>query len=311
MLYGAGKYTYELVDGWAKCPEGYSFVNVGGLAIDPQDRVYISNRGGYPVIVFDREGNLLTHWGEGYFKREHGICVAPDGSVYCGDDADHAIYKFSSEGKLLQTFGTKGQPSDTGYVAKSDMIQPWLSILRAAPPFNRPSGIAVSSSGEIYVSDGYGNARVHKFAPDGTLLLSWGEPGTGPGQFRTVHSLFLDKKERIWIAERDNNRLQIFDNQGKFLEQWTGLDRPTGVFVDDEETVYVCELTQRISIFDAKGKLLARWDSRGEELENALFLAPHAIVVDSMGDLYVGEVPGTTVGMDRGSRTVQKFARKI
>ena len=183
------------------------------------------------------------------------------------------------------------------------------TIKRGGPPFNRPTGVAISPSGEIYVSDGYGNARVHKFSPDGSLLLSWGEPGEAPGQFKLPHSIWVDKQERVWVPDRENRRIQIFNKQGEFLDQWTELGRPTDIVIDEKGTVYVSELTQRVSIFTGDGKLLARWGSQGQDQETALFLAPHAIAVDSRGDIYVGEVAKTFAKIDRGARTVQKFAR--
>ncbi len=318
MIYGTGKYKYELVDGWAKFPEGWSYIDVCGLAIDPQDRVYILSRGNHPIMVFDREGNLLTSWGEGFFKRAHGSCIGPDGSIYCTDDVTHTVSKFTPEGKLLLILGSKGQPSDTGYVREiADGRERLASIKQSGPPFNRPTGVALSSSGDIFVSDGYGNARVHKFSSDGKLLLSWGEPGTGPGQFRLVHNVWVDKQDRVWVCDRENSRIQIFDTQGKFLNQWTDVIRPTDMFIDDEDTVYVSELVRRVSIFTIDGKLLARWgtglvvrkSTDGQERNPTLFVAPHTIAVDSRGDLYIGEVVMTMGGVDRGPRTIQKFAR--
>ncbi len=314
MLYGTGKHRYELVDGWAKCPEGWSFIDVSGLSIDSQDRVYVLNRGTHPVMVFDRDGNLLTSWGEDLFKTAHGTCLGPDGSVYCTDCGNHTVSRLTPEGKLLMTLGNKDQPSETGYMAQPDPDESVATIRRAGPPFNSPTGVALSPSGEIYVSDGYGNARVHKFSPDGTLLLSWGEPGDAPGQFRWPHSVWVDKRERVWVVDRRNDRIQIFNTQGEFLNQWTGLRYPTGIFIDGEETVYVSEIGRQVNIFTIDGKLLARWGmgllvtSQGKE--TALFLAPHAIAVDSRGDLYVGEVSMAEFAVDRGPRTVQKFARR-
>ena len=310
MVYGVGKYKYELVDGWAKCPEGWSFADICGLSIDSQDRVYILNRGDHPVMVFDREGNLLTSWGEGFFKRAHGSYIGPDDAIYCTDDSSHTVSKFTPEGKLLLVLGTKDEPSDTGYVQQPDLYESLATIKRSGPPFNRPTGTALSLSGEIYVTDGYGNARVHKFSPDGILLFSWGEPGDAPGQFRLPHSVWVDKRERVWVVDRENNRIQIFNAQGEFLNQWLDLRRPTDIFIDGEETVYVSELSRRVSIFTIDGKLLARWGSEGQDKETALFLAPHALAVDSRGDLYIGEVSKNYAGVDRGARTVQKFARR-
>jgi len=309
MLYGTGKYRYELVEGWAKCPEGWSFMDVGGLAIDSQDRIYVLNRGDHPVMIFDREGNLLTSWGEGFFKSAHGIYVSPDGFIYCTDDGDHTVSKFTSEGKLLLTLGTKGKPSDTGFEQKATLQESWDTI-KGGPPFNRPTAVALSAAGEIYVTDGHANVRVHKFTPDGKLLSSWGEPGNGPGQFRIPHFPWVDKQERVWIADQENHRIQIFNAKGEFLDQWTGFKRPNCIFIDDEEVVYISELGRRVSIFTIDGKLLARWGSEGEDKEKGLFLGPHAVVVDSRGDLYVGEIPMTMAKVDRGLRAVLKFVRK-
>jgi len=253
---------------------------------------------------------LLTAWGQGFFNRAHGSCIGPDNSIYCTDDRDHIAAKFTPEGKLLMMLGNRGQPTDTGYIRTFDFWESLGRITRGAPPFNRPTGIALSPSGEIYIADGYGNARIHKFTPDGKLLLSWGEPGGAPGQFRVPHNLWVDKQERVWLADRENSRIQVFNSQGEFITQWNDVIRPNDVFVDDEETVYVADFSLRVSIFTIDGKLLARWGNEGKEKEAALFHAPHAIAVDSRGDLYVGEVSKTNSGVDKGSRTVQKFARK-
>jgi streptogramin lyase len=260
-------------------------------------------------MVFDREGNLLTSWGEGFFNRAHGSAIGPDGSLWCTDDRNHIVAKFTPEGKPLMTLGTKGQPSDTGYIRTFDFWESLARIERGAPPFNRPTGVALTPSGEIYISDGYGNARVHKFSPEGKLLFSWGEPGGAPGQFRLPHNIWLDRQGRVWIADRENSRIQIFTPQGEFISEWTDVIRPTDIFIDDEETVYVSELCLRVSIFTIDGKLLARWGNEGKDKETALFHAPHAIAVDSRGDIYVGEVSMTGAGIDKGPRTVQKFAR--
>jgi len=311
MIYGSGKYRYELVDGWAKFPEGWSYIDVCGLAVDSQDRVYALNRGEHPVMVFDREGNFLTSWGEGYFsKRPHGITVGPDGSIYCTDDGNHTVSRFTPEGKLLSVLGTKDQPSDTGYVALPDLMEALATIKRGGPPFNRPTGVAFSASGEIYVSDGYGNARVHKFTPDGDLLFSWGEPGNAPGEFCLPHVVRVDKHERVWVADRENSRVQVFDAQGKFLYQLTEISQPSDIFIDPEETVYISELNTRISIFTIDGKLLSRLDNeeQGKEAEHftSLHETLHDMAVDSRGDIYTGENVTLSVG---STVALRKFAR--
>ena len=308
LIYSIGKYSYEFVDGWAKLPEGESFLDVCGIAIGRRDDVYVLNRSKHPVMVFDREGNSVSSWGEGYFGRAHGTCVGPDGSIYCTDDRSHIVTKFDAEGNILMVLGTKGKPSDTGYRETSDHFESIASIKRGGPPFNRPTGVTLSSSGEIYVSDGYGNARIHKFGADGRLLLSWGEPGSGPGEFRLPHSVRVDARDRVWVSDRENSRIQVFNDRGEFLTQWTDLIRPTDLCIDDE-VVYVSELCRRLSFFTMDGKLLARWGNEGRDQKDPLFVAPHAIAVDSEGSLYVGEVAMTHSKVDRGSRTIQKFTR--
>lgn len=315
MLLGTGEHTYELADGWAKLPEGESFVDVSGMAIDSEDRVYVFNRGAHPVMVFDREGNLLSAWGNGLFDRPHGIFVGPDGSVYCTDDGNHTVTKYTPDGRLLMTLGNRNRPSDTGYVKVGALAENVLTIQRSAPPFNRPTGVHVPPSGEIYVSDGYGNARVHKFAPDGTLLLSWGEPGTGPGQFRVPHVVRVDREDRVWVCDRENSRIQIFDSGGKLLRIWDHIaGKPTDLFFDfaGKGTVYVglksWNLPHGLSIFTMDGELLARWGRT--QAEDAMFWTPHSLVVDSRGDIYVGEIRHEMAAVDRGSRAVQKFVKK-
>ncbi len=312
MSFGSGEYTYELVDGWAKYPADWSLWDVAGLAVDAQDRVYVLNRGTHPVLVFDREGNLITSWGDGLFQRAHGAGIGPDGSIYCTDDELHVVYRFTPEGELLQTIGNKGQASDTGYDSDwHDFFWSLTTITHGGPPFNRPTGVAVTPEGVIYVVDGYGNARVHKFTPDGRLLLSWGEPGYLPGQFRLPHFICVDAQERVWISDRENSRIQIFDSEGKFLDQWEDFIRPTDAQIDKNGIVYVTELCERVTILTIDGKVLTRFGNQGgKDLDKALFLAPHTVAIDSRGDIYVGEVSGTGKNIDRGPRVVQKFARK-
>lgn len=310
VLYGSGEYTYERVDGWAKLPEGWSFVDVGGISIDSDDRIYVLNRSPHPVIVLDRNGNLLGSWGEGLFMRPHGSCIAPDNTIYCADDGAHTISQFTLEGRPLAVMGIRDKPSDTGYMKKPNILESLATIKHGGEPFNRPTGIAFSSTGDRFVTDGYGNARVHKFAPDGKLLLSWGEPGTRPSEFRLPHNIGIDRHDRLWVCDRENSRIQIFDTHGTFLGQWTDVHRPTDLFIDQKGMVYVSDFRPGVNIFNMEGRLLARWSNEKKDPATDLFSSPHAIAVDSFGDIYVGEVSFTDAGYDKGSRTIQKFAKR-
>ncbi len=263
-------------------------------------------------MVFDRDGKYLMMRGEGSFSHPHGIHVGSDGAVYCTDDGNHTVSKFSPDGKLLMMLGHKDQPSDTGYLKLPDLDASLATIRRVGPPFNRPTGVALSSSGEIYVSDGYGNARIHKFSPDGDLLFSWGEPGTAPGQFRQPHSVRVDQLGRVWVCDRANARIQIFDAEGHFLSQWADVGgNPSDLCFGGRETVYVAvksgDRPHGVSKFTTRGELVERWGTT--ESSTALFMNTHAIAVDSRGDIYVGEMRQELAMTDSPARALQKFAK--
>ncbi len=309
MRYGQGDFQFEPVEDWARLPEGWSFIDIGGISVDHEDNIYVLNRSEHPVIVFDPEGRVLRDWGGGFFNRAHGSCIAPDGSIFCTDDGHHVVAKFTPAGELLMTIGAKGQPSDTGYTRTWEVWQSLSTIRRAGPPFNRPTGVAVSPTGDIFVSDGYGNARVHRFDAGGELKLSWGEPGGAAGQFRLPHDIALDDRGRVLVADRENSRIQLFDQNGTFLSQWHDVIRPTGLFIDSSGHVFVSEFSMRISVFSAEGELLARWGNQTFDRDAALLHAPHTVAVDSRGDVYVGEVSKTYAHMDKGAHSIHKFRR--
>jgi DNA-binding beta-propeller fold protein YncE len=323
MSYGTGKYTYDLADWSAKFPEGWQPVEVNGICIDSQDRLYAFNTGTYPVTVFDPEGNLLKIWGKEYISHSHGCSVGPDGNIYYADDGNHTVSKFTPEGKLLLMMGTRGLPSDTGYTTvdangkRMNIMEAIASTKRSGPPFNAPTDVVVTPTGDMYIADGYGNARIHKFTPEGKLLFSWGDPGKGPSQFVVPHGLAVDNSGRVLVADRHNNRIQIFDAFGKYLTEWTeGLKFPTDIYIDKDQTVYVSELMRPgISIFDINGKLLARWGNEGRTKEDPLFITLHSIAVDSHGNIFVCEVMGMQAGTPffstRKTRMIQKFTRKV
>src|SRR5207253_864219 len=190
--------SYDVVEGWEQLPAGYVHRDVAGVAVDGEDRVFLICRGDHPLIVYDQKGHFLRSWGEGEFTyRTHGITVAPDGTVWCTDDGNHTVRQFTPNGKLLLTLGTLNTPSDTGYDGKDS-----INIPRAAGPFNRPTNLAIGPRGDLYVSDGYGNCRVHQFSPTGTLKRSWGVSGTGPGQFHLPHGIAGAPRARRRLARR-------------------------------------------------------------------------------------------------------------
>ncbi len=323
---GQGAFCYEVCPGWDQLPEGWTFLEATSVASDSHGRVYVFNRGDHPVIVLDRDGAFLRAWGEGLFGRAHGICIGPDDSLYLTDDAGHTIQKFTPDGRLLLTLGTRGRKSDTGVIGHD-----YRTIQRVGPPFNVPTNTALSPAGEIYAADGYGNARVHKFSPDGRLLLSWGEPGSGPGQFQIPHGIAVRQDGTVFVADRENCRIQLFSPDGVYLSEWADIARPCQVFIDAQDNVYVAELGfhagiwpgssppspeatgGRVSIFDRGGRLQARWGGGACPCSPGDFFAPHDLWVDDRGDIYVAEVT-MTAGGNKGKvppecHSLQKFVK--
>jgi DNA-binding beta-propeller fold protein YncE len=305
--------NYRPVEKWGALPEGMSFVEATSVAVDANDDVYVFNRGRHPVIVFDRAGRFRRTWGEGLFRRAHGITIGPDGTLWLTDDLHHTIRQFTPDGKCLLTIGDPDTPS----------------TLQGGKPFNRPTHVAISpKTGDVFISDGYGNSRVHKYDPKGRHLLSWGEPGTDPGCFNLPHNLATDAAGLVYVADRENHRVQIFDPGGRYLGQWNNLHRPCGLAADARlgDVFFVGELPThlavnkdvpnlgaRVSILSLKGELLGRIGGRFAGERPGEFVAPHGCAVDSRGDLYVAEVSWTAQGSHenppREIRSLQKFER--
>jgi DNA-binding beta-propeller fold protein YncE len=275
---GTGKYTYTLIEDWAKPPPGESFAMVSAVAVDSQDRVYAFQRKDPPVAVFDRDGNFLSSWGNGAFLFPHGISITDD-IVYLTDRDSSVCIVYTLDGKPIQMLGRHGVHSDTGCERPGDLVP------RAAGPFNYPSELVVAPSGDLYVSDGYRNARVHRFSGDGQLKASWGEPGTdAPNQFHLPHSLVVDDGERVYVCDRENHRIQVFTTAGEYVTMWTDIQRPMDISLDTDGVIHVSEAgvdgsSARISVLDKQGKVLARFECRGPG---------HGSWVDSHGDIYVG-----------------------
>jgi DNA-binding beta-propeller fold protein YncE len=272
---GRGVYTYEIVEDWARLPQGWG-MGQAEPATDSEDRVYVFNRSDHPLMVFDREGNFISEWGQGVLTDAHGIYISPDDYIYLPVRDAHAVVKYTLDGRPLLTLGMWDKPSDTGG-ARADG-----TVRRAAGPFNRCTDLGISPAGDLYISDGYANCRVHKFSPEGRYLFSWGKPGkNAPGEFHIPHGIWVHWDGRVLVADRENNRIQIFTPDGNYITQWTGLARPCDIFVDADEIVYVVELDAFMTILDMNGQVLAKIDAGTGH-------GGHAVWGDSRGDLYIG-----------------------
>ena len=198
MAKGHHGLEFEVMEGWERLPEGWSFTEVAGVAVDSRDRVYVFCRGEHPLIVFDKDGKFLDAWGEGMFPRPHGIFIDHEDRVHLVDCGDHTIRTFDTDGTLLRTMGEPGHCSDTGFVPNVSPVQ------HAGEPFNQVTNVAVLRDGSMYVADGYGNARVHRFDydPDGAVQRRiGGEEEVLPGNFIAPHGLWVDSRGDLYVGE--------------------------------------------------------------------------------------------------------------
>ncbi len=270
------KHDYDLVQDWARLPEGWTFGVVSSVATDSRDRVYVYQRKDPPIVVFDSEGNYVDSWGIGAFNLPHGFCIVDD-VIYLTDREDSVCLKYTLDGKPLMVIGERGVHSDTGCEEAGALVP------RAAGPFNFPSEMFPAPSGDIYVSDGYRNSRVHRFSGDGRLIASWGQPGKGgPGEFHLPHSLLIDEEGLIYVCDRENSRVQVFTGEGEFLQMWTDMTRPNDISQTTDGSFCIAESslegsTPGISIRDKDGRTQARWDSR----------SAHGLWVDSQDNVYL------------------------
>jgi DNA-binding beta-propeller fold protein YncE len=268
--------AYRPVAGWPQLPDHVRLGPVSAVATDSADRVYVFHRGPQPILVFDRQGKFLHSWGDGLVQTAHGLRIDRDDNVWITDIGHHQVMKLDAKGKLLLTLGRKDQPG-----AERDQ-------------FNKPTDVAVAPSGDFYVADGYGNARVVRFAKDGRYLTEWGKKGTGAGEFNLPHAICLDVRGRVYVGDRENSRIQVFDSDGKFLTQWKEGGSPFGLFLTNEGRLFVADgRVDWVMVLDLQGKALGRWGEKGTG--PGQFRLPHGICVDRHGAVYVAEITGQRV----------------
>lgn len=302
---------YRTIDHWGKLPNGRTWGSTAGIDIDSRDHVWVAERCGAnscagskldPVLEFDAEGNLLKSFGAGMFVFPHGIGVDKDGNVWVTDGQGkdgkgHQVIKFSPDGKVLMKLGKAG-------------------VAGAGPDtFNQPSDVIVAPNGDIFVADGHGedsNARIVKFNKDGKFIKTWGKKGTGPGEFDTPHALAFDSKGRLFVGDRNNNRIQVFDQDGNFIEQWAQFSRPSGLFIDKHDTIFVADSEsgsvtkshpgwkRGIRVGSVKTGQVSSFIP--DPVENAPDTsAAEGVASDSQGNIYGAEV---------GPKDVKKYVKK-
>ena len=286
--------TYQVDPEWPKRPPSAAWADMPGIAVDAMDTVWAFTRAVPPVQAYSAQGEYLRGFGESFIKKAHHIRVGPDGNLWLADVGNHAVFQVSPEGKLLRTLGTSG----TAGVDQSH--------------FNQPTDMAISPSGDVFVSDGYGNGRVVRYDRDGRFVRSWGRVGVAPGEFSIPHSIALDSRGRLYVADRNNVRVQVFDGEGKLLDVWKDLVVPWGIWITPADEVWVCGSSpmswrkedgalgcppkdQVFMKFNGEGKLLQLWTvpkgEDGKERPGDLNWL-HCMALDSKGNIYAGDIKG-------------------
>jgi len=278
---------HKLVRDWAQLPKGMNFGECSGVDVDKAGNVWVFNRGHWPLIQLDKNGKLVQAWDEDTVRvrSSHGVRVAADGGVWIVDVKGHVVMKVSPSGRVQMVLGQRqGTPGNN----------------EAKDAFNEPTGLAFTPDGGFYVSDGYVNSRVIQFNRDGEYIRHWGKKGTADGEFNLVHDVAIDSKGRVYVADRSNSRVQIFDAAGKFLGKWTDAGAPWGLYyVAKEDAIYMCDGgANRVVKLNLDGQVLGVLGSYGKA--QGKFDFAHNMAVDSEGSIYVAEIKNWRV---------QKFAK--
>ena len=284
----------------AGVPGAWNFIQVASVAVTLRGTILVFHRGAHPLMEFDSSGKLLRSWGDGFFSEGkvaaipqphwtddkshysavygpagcascgvHSVRVDPQGNIWLVDAPGHVIYKMSPDLKELMRLGTKGTPGS------------------GRNTFNLPTDVAFAPNGDVYVTDGYGSARVVKYSRDGAYLLEWGKRGTGPGEFGLPHNVVTDREGRVYVTDRDNQRIQVFDPKGTFLTQWVGTGGVSGLAMTRDQHIWTGGVLR-----DLEGKVLGRLSGPG-------VAGGHGVAVSESGDVYIAQLSGV----------VQKFVK--
>ena len=264
-----GVHRYAVNRRWGAPPSGVSLELLSAIGVDGEGRVHAVRRLDPPVLMFAADGRFVRTWGQGQIADPHGLHMATDGRILIVDRDAHQVLVFDGDGGLQSALGER-------------------HVAAFQAPFNHPTGVAVASDGEVYVSDGYGNSCVHRFSADGRHLQTWGRPGAEPGEFTTPHAVWVDRQNRVLVLDRENNRVQVFDRDGAYLDEWPDLYHPMDVYEDADGFVYVTDQIPRLSMFAPDGTLVGRC--------RPVFNGAHGIAGDAEGNLYMTEMspPGIT-----------------
>lgn len=295
-IVGQGHHRFRVNDDWARLPPAIE-MRAAAVTVDARDRVYCFNRvADHPVLVFERDGTFVTSWGAGLFDQPHAIRFDAEGMLWLTDGYGMRFMRFTPGGVLLREIGERGKRSVTGVPDNDLSSTAWRRVHHSAGPFNIPTDIAFAADGTMFMTDGYGNARVHRFGADGSYQFSWRQPGAAPAQFNLPHGIWIDRHGRLLVCDRENNRVQVFDQNARLLGIWpVELIGPAFIYVDADDVVYIPEHNSgMISVLTLEGERLARW---GEPSHRSC----HGVWGDSHRDIYIVR-PGA---WNKGRRVVK------
>jgi len=262
---------YRVDADWPSLPPGTHFAEVSAAAVDKAGNVYVFHRGEQPIRLFSPEGKLLRSFGKGLFTNAHGLRIDPDGNLWAADSGSHIVIKLSPQGRVLLVLGRRNQPA------------------LARERFDRPTDVAFAANGDIYVADGYGNSRVVKYSKDGDYLLEWGKRGVGESEFNIPHAIITDPAGRVYVADRENFRIQIFDADGKFIEQWTHVGSPFGLDRTSDDSLFMADgYNDHILKLSPDGKILGSIGRHGRA--PGRFDVVHHLAVGPLGAVYAAEI---------------------
>jgi DNA-binding beta-propeller fold protein YncE len=274
------KLAHKVDASWPTLPAGWTFDETPGVAVDKRDHVFVFHRGAHPIIEFDKAGTVVRSWGDGVFVRPHALKFDPEGNLWAADDQGHIVVKMDDKGRVRMVLGRKNLKGET-----NDL-------------FNRPTDIAFGLKGEVYITDGYGNSRVVQYTRDGNFVRAWGRKGAGEGEFDLPHGIAVDRRGRVYVGDRENRRIQVFDADGKFLTQWKHVGSPWGVVITPDDNLFLCDgYNNRVVKTDLNGKVLGVLGGPGKL--PGLFDYSHHLAIGPSGSLYVAEIKNWRV---------QKFA---
>jgi len=267
-----GATAYRVVPDFPQLPPSIVLGAVSAVAENSKGHIFAFHRGQHPILIIDSQGKLIRSFGDGLFTLAHGLRIDSEDNIWVTDASNHTLIKFSPDGVPLLKLGEKDVPGED------------------AMHFNKPTDIAFAANGDFYVSDGYGNSRVVKFNKDGKFLKTWGKKGTAAGEFNLPHAVRLDAQGRVFVADRENNRIQVFDPDGKYLRQMEGF-APYGLFITPDQILFVADgVANKVLKMTLEGKILATWGVTGAEPGN--FQLPHMLTVAKDGAVYVTEITG-------------------